>query len=240
MITGCATLKKADRALPAVGGKGRNEISVTEVLHNNLTKESFFIQKAEIEVSSDEVNEKFLASIKFAVPDTYNVSIRTRTGIEVARIFLTNDTLLANDRLNRVVYYGKPDLLGRKYGINSDAIPVIFGDYVNTTGDTIVKCIENQSDIKGSIHGLRIQYIFNCKVNKIAKSIQEGSVGKATNEIEYEDYAEIGNIVAPMLIKIKQINSKSGITIRMGKIERPWRGSVKFVPGSRYELIELK
>jgi hypothetical protein len=239
-LTGCAALKKGNRTLPVVAGKGRNEISVKDVLNNNLTRENFFIQKAEIEVKSDEINEKFLASIKFAVPDTYNISLRTRTGIEVARIFLTKDTILANDRLNRVVYYGKPDLLGRRYGINSDAIPVLFGDYINTSVDTIAKCSENQSDISGSIHGLRIHYVINCKVNKIEKSVQEGSIGKAANEIEYDDFTEIGNIVAPMLIEIKQINSKTGITIRMGKIERPWAGSVKFVPGSRYDLIELK
>jgi hypothetical protein len=240
LLTGCAVFRKSERSGKSARGMSRNEVSAADLLKNNLTSRNFFIQKAEIEISSEELREKFLASIRFAFPDTFNISVRTRTGIELARIFLTRDTVLANDRLNRVLYYGKPGILGRKYGISSDAIPVIFGDYVNGGNDTIIKCNEDKAGINGIVHGLRIHYDVDCKVMKVQRSVQQGNVWNSGNEIIYSDFMEIGDIVVPMLIRINKLNSKSSIEVKMGKIERPWTGSVRFVPGNRYDQIELK
>ena len=40
-----------------------------------------------------------MATIKYELPDKYLISIRSKAGIEAARIFITKDTVLINDRI---------------------------------------------------------------------------------------------------------------------------------------------
>ena len=98
--------------------------------NQNLTKRNFFIQKAEIEILSEEENQKLIASIKFIYPDQYLISLKSKTGIEAARIFITDDTVLINDRINRKLYFGKPAQLKNKYGISPAVLPVVLGDFI--------------------------------------------------------------------------------------------------------------
>jgi hypothetical protein len=237
-LSGCASFKKAQKTGEVV--KDRNSFTEAGIIANNLTGKGFFIQKALVQISSKDVNEKFLASIKFAMPDTFNISIRSRTGLEVARIFLTQDTVLVNDRLQRILYYGKPSALARKFGFNFDAIPLIFGDYISSGNKAVMNCINGESEISAVIHGLKIKYSIDCRRMKNSRIVQEGSFGKSLSEMEFDDYRKTDDISFPSLIKIKDTKTNSGISIKIDNVERPWIGNMRFVPGNRYDLIELR
>ena len=60
------------------------------------------------------------------MPDKFLISIKSHTGIEVARIFLTGDSIMINDRINKKLYYGSTSYLKNKYGLTTAVFPVIW------------------------------------------------------------------------------------------------------------------
>ena len=240
-MTGCSAARKATRTDTGIFGKS-DEITNEEVLGNNLTSGSFYIRKAEISIQSDGEDQKFVATIKFNTPGDYLISLRTRTGIEAARIFVTNDTLLANDRINRILYYGKPDVLSIRYGIPFEILPVLFGDYITGIGgdNETENCIDGNLVKTDFIKGLKLSYIIDCNRGKIIKAERESGIGQRTNEMEFGEFVRYGEIEVPSQIKITDIRSKTVIQVGLDKIERPWDGTIEFIPGNSYDLIELR
>jgi hypothetical protein len=240
IFSSCSVFRKAEKS--SVGGISADKTAIsTEMLKSqNLTGSSFFIPKAEVEISSDDLKEKFIASIKYVPPGSYLISLRSRTGIEAARIFATPDTLLINDRFNRKLYYGEPEYLGLKFGIPLEALPVIFGDYIAGMNDVTGNCIGGKMNIESELKGLKLEYTVDCKKGKIVNAFQEGSLGNAVNEIQYDDFDREGDIFIPSMVRIRNTKLNAELIIRFGKIERPWDGSIDFIPGNRYDLKELR
>lgn len=240
-LLGCSGIKRAGRSAADISGGG--DFTSDEILKSrNLTNNNFFIQKAEVEISTEEISGKFIASIKFVVPDQFLISIRSRTGIEVARMFLSDDTVLINDRINRKLYHGDPEFVNIKYGIPVDIMPILLGDYVsgNEQDSKPEKCSGGLTKLGSTVKGLKVNYTVDCRKAKIVKAEQEGSMSNIISEIEYDDFERIGNIIMPAFIKIRHMRTMSNLILRIGKIESPWVGSIDFIPGSRYELIELR
>lgn len=241
LLTGCSASRKATRTDNVVFGK--NDIITKEaVLGNNLTSGNFYIRKAEISIQSEGLDQKFVATIRFTLPGEYLISLRSRTGIEAARIYVTNDTILANDRINRILYYGKPDVLSVRYGIPYEILPVLFGDYITgmVGGNETEKCTDGNLIKNDFIKGLKLNYIIDCKRGKIIRAEREGGIGKLINEMEFSEFVKYGGIEVPSQIKITDSRSNSVIQIELDKIERPWDGTIEFIPGNSYDLIELR
>jgi hypothetical protein len=235
-------IKKGYKSNDVISGRIESNSLMEGLEKQNLTNNSFFIQKAQIEVSSDEVNQKFNGSIKFVTPGKYLISLKSKAGIEAARIFLSDDTILINDRINRKLYYGKPEVLNRKYGISSSLIPIVLGDYVkdNKSNNENIPCSEGKLDLESFVNGLKISYTVDCKKAKIILAQQKGSLNNVVTEINYGDFIKTGDILTPAKIHIKYIKSMVNIDIRIEKIESPWNGNIEFIPGNKYELIELR
>jgi hypothetical protein len=64
-------------------------------------------------------------------------------------------------------------------------------------------------------------------------------MGGTSQNIKYENFVTTGDIFIPRVIETEDSKSGTAIKIRIVKIERPWSGKIKFVPGKGYELIEL-
>ena len=58
------------------------------------------------------------------------ITVRSRTGIEAGRAFITSDTLIIKDRFNKKLLVGKPETLAKKYGIDPSFLFTILGDIV--------------------------------------------------------------------------------------------------------------
>lgn len=211
------------------------------VKSQNITNEGFFIQKAEIEVITQDVKEKFISSIKFEKPDKYLISIKSRTGIEGARIYISEDSIMINDRINKKVYFGTSLYVKRNYGLNQSVLPLIFGDIVvdKSCVESREKCLENKLNLQCSVKGVRLDYNIDCKKRKIALVYQmENDVQKGI-KIVYERFFNVGNIIIPARVEFKDSETKIDIKIKILKVVSPWNGSVKFIPGKGYELKEL-
>jgi hypothetical protein len=241
MISSCSGVRRASRSDVHRPGEKAGSVSTNDVVSQNLTATGFFIPKAEVEISSDDGNMRFLASVRFDPEGKYLISLRSRSGIEAARIYIDKDTILGNDRINRVLYYGKPGILSRLYGIPFDVLPVVFGDIVgDNTNETVNRCNGGIFRTEQVVKGTRMSYRIDCGRRKIVSAKSEGSLMKSESEIEFGNFFETGGITVPSNVRINHLRSETVITIKIDNIEKPWSGSVELIPGARYKKIELK
>ena len=241
LISGCSAFRIASNK----NNLSTINLSADEILksikNKNLTSGSFYIRKAEFKILSEEGTESGLGSVKFEFPDKFLISIKSVGGVEAARIFVTKDTVLINDRINRKLYYGSSKYLKTKYGITADIFPLVIGDYLNENvirGNEIL-CEDGKFHIRGEVKGIGIKYVIDCKSGKSILAVPEKNSNEVELEIRYDNFLDEGDIITPGRIKITDSYSKTTIEIRIHNIESPWEGSVEFIPGNRYELIKL-
>ena len=239
ILTGCSVFRPTLYQNVAVAGKESNIYIMQELENKNITSNNFFIQKAKIEILSEGTAENFLASIKYLKPDTFLISLRSKTGIEAARIFLTKDTILINDRINRILRYGNSATIERNYGITSEILPVILGDYVKSVEIRDIKtdCVDGTAVVKSNFNGARLIFNIDCKEGKAVSVLREGSIEKFATAINFKKFIKIHNVVYPSRIKLKY--SGLEVNIEIEKVESPWIGDIDFIPGKNYEVVEL-
>jgi hypothetical protein len=241
-VSGCSVIKDRN----TINYKAQDNLSTSDFLKSvkdqNLTRTGFYIQKAQVKINGQDKKEILLGSLKFEYPDKYLISIKTRTGIEIARIFISDDTILINDRINRKHYYGSGKYLGNKYGITNEGLPLIIGDYIddNISEYRQEKCMNGKLNISGIVNGNRIKYSFDCGKRKSISAVSGNSLNEGGIEIRYNEFFEEEGVITPGKIEIKDSQGRTTIEIRIEKIEAPWIGSIEFIPGSKYETIQLK
>lgn len=238
---GCSLTRKAGNITAPASLLNESGNILDNVERQNLSSAGFFIQKAEVELNNQSGKQKFLASIKFEYPDRYLISVKSRTGIEGARIFITKDSLIVNDRINKKMYFGSTGYLKRKLGLNQSLLPLIFGDMVteNNQRDLKQKCSEGKLGFTCVLSGVTLIYNIDCKRNKSSLVTLKSSYLQQDVNIRSEGSLKTGNILVPRNIEVEDLNTNTIIRIRFIKVENPWNGELKFIPGKGYELIEL-
>jgi Domain of unknown function (DUF4292) len=238
---GCSVTRNIEKGALENSNKVLSLSIAESVKFQNLTDTSFFIQKAEIEVINQDGKEKFISTIKYEKPDKYLISIKSRTGIEGARIFISKDSILINDRINKKIYFANSFYLKRKYGLPLSCFPLIFGDIVlEKNCDTgQIRCSEDKMNIDCLVNGLRLRYDIDCKKRKVILVNQMDNFVQDGIKIRYESFFKLGNMFFPGIVELEDTQYNTTIKIKFSKIEFPWNGNVKFVPGKGYELIEL-
>lgn len=222
-----------------------NEISSENVLESvknqNVTSSNIFIQKAEIELLNENGKQKLIGNIKFEYPDKYLISIKSRTGIEGVRIYITKDSIFVNDRINKKMYFGNSFYFNRKYGLNQSFLPLIFGDIVidKSCNESKYKCSGDQLEINCVVKGVTLNYNIDCKRGKTIFVSQVNNSGSEGIKMKYESFLNLGNILIPGKIEIENSQYDMTIRIKIVKVEYPWNGNIKFIPGKGYEIIEL-
>lgn len=215
---------------------------LSEVKKNNLTSFSFFIQKAEVEIVNQGEKQKFIASLKYRNPDSFLISLRSTTGIEAARIFLSKDTVLINDRINKTFYFGSYEETRKKYGFSWKLLPLLFGDVIaNTKSESsLYYCEKGISTIETFIDEFKISYIIDCKRMKSISVSVTRDIDTKPVYIQYEDYNNLANVIFTKKASIADLNNFDIINIKFSKLEIPWEGTIKFVTGNNYEQKEIK
>jgi len=208
------------------------------VVKQNITRHNFFISKARVEVVSDNGRDNFLATVKFLYPDTFLISFRSKTGIEAARVYITNDTILINDRINRKLLFGRPGTAGRKYGITPGILPVLLGDFISTNGNNLNnECVNGVAIVNTTIAGNKLSYIINCADAKVISVSRESSNNSSYSVIKFGKFIRESELYMPSNLSFDYPEMKVNIII--DKIEYPWNGNIEFIHGNNYELVEL-
>jgi hypothetical protein len=237
-IYGCSAVKKVEKS--GITAETSNNVSLTDLKESNISNSDFFITKAEIEVLSNDEKQKFLASLKFKNTGIYLISLKNNAGIEGARIFISQDTILINDRINKKLYYGSPGYVRSKYGISTNALPIIMGDFINRKESQIteLECNNNKSEISGTTEEKEIKYVIDCNERKITETKmfheKEGIV------LLFSKFMNINNKHYPQSIVIKDSKQETEINIKILKIEFKPIEKIEFIPGKDYEKIGLK
>lgn len=237
-ISGCSAVKKEEKT--RILDDADKVLSLNELKKANLTNNDFNIIKAEIEVINKGEKQKFIAGLKYKTPGTYMISLKSRTGIEGARIFISQDTILVNDRLNKKLYYGSPAFLKQKYGVSTDVLPVITGDFIEEIdqGNNVISCTKNRSLITQIIKKKEFNYTIDCREQKVIET-------RINNETEgfillFGKFSDFNGKHFPQSIRIEDNNNDNSINIYIEKIEFNLIEKIEFIPGKGYEKIELK
>lgn len=241
VIQGCSVTRKRQNTSSWNTNILLSENVLESVKYQNITNQGFFIQKAEIELITESGSENFIGSIKYGKSGKYLISLKSRTGIEGARIYITEDSMLVNDRIDKKLYYGSSFYLRRKYGLDQSFLPLIFGDIILDQKCEVepLKCSENFSKLDCEVNGVIVNYTIDCKKRKIVSADQISDFVRQGVKINYESFLNLGSILLPRKIEIESTQYNLIMKIRVIKVEYPWTGNIQFVPGKGYEVIEL-
>jgi hypothetical protein len=217
-------------------------LTETQIEENNLSNRSFTIQKAEIELDNNGTLVYLIANMRYSREGKYLISIRSKSGIEVGRVFITNDTILANDRVNKKLYYGSAGNLENKYGISFGSIPVILGDLmiIKKRKNEHIECKNGEAKFSESTNGRIIDYTVNCNRKKITLARLNGTSGGANLEIRFGNFVSREDVTYPGTIEISENESQPKIRIEIKKVELDNVEELRFIPGANYEEVMIK
>ena len=239
IIAGCSVTRR-NTAVVYQEGSGKF-ISTDRIIALNVTNYDFNILKAEIEIKNEIESRKMIGNLKYKKPGTYLISLRSQAGIEAARIYVSMDTILINDRLNKKLYYGSPEHLLNKYGISTSILPVIVGDYISEEADNIqIKCTNNQASIRQITGDKEILYNISCGKRKVTDIISTDPLSGKGISIKFDKFEESENILMARKIKIADSAGETSISINIMKVEPGRESEITFIPGKNYEKVLLR
>jgi hypothetical protein len=236
----CAVTKKESRSRTEIVEEDKDSL-LFNLFKRNLSIEDFNILKLEIEFNYQNKKQLFLASVKFNKPDKFLISVRSKSGIEALRIYISRDTILVNDRINRRLYRGSPDYLKIKYGFTSSLIPVIFGDFLGdiNSGNQKADCINGNVVVDYIIDGIKIKSEINCEYKKIISTSITASYENKDIVINFTDFVKFDKVLLPREILMKGLDEYGLIRMKIKSVEYPWTGEIEFVPGNKYKIMNL-
>jgi hypothetical protein len=232
--------------------KGLNEVKTGDVekdkgksvsvlaKERNLFHNSFYIKSMEVDIKMGKDDEKLLASLRFEKPDKYLISLRSRSGIEISRIFIDRDSGYIVDRIKRKVYKGSVKNIEKKYGVPLNILPVLLGDFCGSCGleyesvnkDKLVLC-------KCSIDKISLRYEIDHGIGKVKAVSLENGFGAPFFSADFDKFKRESEAVFPTRINWIDLERNVNIEINIQKIEYPWNDKIEFSFGNRYEVIEL-
>jgi len=243
LLVSCSTARRSTRI--TTDSLAAAETIIGNAIGNNISNHGFNIGRADIFYNIDGVSGRFIAGIKFRKPDTLLITLRHTTGVEIGRIYMNNDTLLVNDRINRRIMYGDPVYLADRYGIERKVLMTALGDLVindpgNLRNNTGQKCQKGLMRIDDRFEGGSIIYGIDCEKMKLATAIVLRGARNERIDISYSNYIRKGNHLIPGRIEAEDLNNKAKIRMEIKSIEIPWEGRIEFVPGNKYKPMILR
>jgi hypothetical protein len=162
-------------------------------------------------------------------------------GIEVARILLTSDTILVNDRLNRTLYFGSNENIKRNFGFDLMLFPVLLGDLmIGSQALQGVNCNDASAVFREFGRNYVINYFIDCATRKTKKATVETGFMNENIAIEFDDFAEDGKMIFPRHIRINNFANFALLEMKIDRVEFSANSNIEFIPGRNFERVELK
>jgi hypothetical protein len=242
ILTGCSVTKIRSDKVSFLSSDATEEKVIENLKKQNISSGGFYLSKVELKLFNQEGTEKFIGSVKYDSSGKFLISLKSLAGIEIARIMLTNDSVLMNDRINKKLYQGSSKYLMKKYGVYAAVIPLIFGDYIDEEHEDKVlgSCSEGKLELDGSVNGIKVKYVIDCKRAKIQKTYFGSSINKESIEITFSDFIGFEKGLVPGRISINDKGRNMKMEIGIKKIVSSWKGNSEFIPGKQYEIIQLQ
>lgn len=237
LLTGCSVTKtsKTGSVRPVSG------IAIEEVRKRNLSETDFNIQKAEVEATIKGNKIKFIASIKYKVPEQWLISLKSSTGIEAARVFITSDTVLINDKFHKKLYFGNSRTVTEKYGIPLAGLSVLLGDLIENekVKENSEQCRKGIYELTIEFQEIEIRYIIGCREHKVLQAtISDGNSDEV--KIVFSKMKAVYQRTYPEEIHIRESKNDLGLNIKIRRINFDKIEKLNFIPGKGYEQILIK
>jgi hypothetical protein len=238
LISACTILRKEVQKTEIK--EHETTLSLELVKKLNITNDDFYIEKIEIEVLNGKQKVKLLGSMKYEKEGRYLISIKSKSGIEAVRLYLTKDTVLINDRIRKKLYCGSTQDLSDKYGISSGMLPLIAGDYIDESGNISVKCDSGKCPAEVTVEGRKVKYVIDYETRKpiLARFINSSTTEEIV--ILFDKFIKINDAKIPKAIQIEDFNKETQVNIYIKKIANKNEDRIRFVPGNNYEKILIK
>jgi hypothetical protein len=239
IIAGCSVKRKA---LPTVPGSNfTGTLKVSDVTKLNFTAQSFFIQRADLNIVGNNESQSVTLTIKFAQPDSFLISVRAFLGIEVARILLTNDTVFINDRFNQTLYFGSNKNLITKYGFDLMFFPVLLGDLITAQQTfTGTNCSDGTTVLREFKQNYIINYFIDCGAKKCKEVTVENELMRDYISIKFDEFSNDGNMIFPRHIRINNFANFAILEMNIDRVEFGAGSGIEFIPGRNFDKIEIK
>jgi hypothetical protein len=238
LAAGCSPLRKQQKS-PSYADS--SELNISRVLNHNLSISCFNITKGKVRYNDDKTSEEAFFNLKYSPDFKFLVSLRSRAGIEGARIYFDKDTILANDRINHKFYVGSSRYFLIKYGIDKEILPLIFGDLKTLLPvDENINCKNNECLIVQERDQRKLIYFFDCKIEKLVKVQIYNELSEKGVEIQFSEFITIDGKIFPGQIKIIETQSGGIVEISLEKIDYNCSENFGITEGSGYERIEIK
>ena len=239
LISSCAGTRQLNSSAENADGKDASLV-LERTLDRNLTKGGFFIHKGRISTSGESGRIGLFFTMKFIPPSKYLISIRSKTGMEAFRIYISNDTVLINDRLNKSVLYGNISDFEKIAGLPAALLKVSLGDLfaLDFKLSPEEKCIDNEIKLNEYFMGLMVKSTIDCKTEKVKSVLLTTGVPDEFITIEYKK-ARDDIFRLPRKVEINDFRRKIRITLSLDKYTSPWIGEIEFIPGSGYTVKPL-
>jgi hypothetical protein len=241
-VESCSIVKDQQQ-LAGIGTNGNSSGDLLEKTEEkNLTKNSLFIKNLSIEITNDVEKSTLKGSIRFEKNNRYLLTLRTETGIEVSRIFVSEDTVIMQDKIGRKIYYVSDEYLKNKFGIQRNMLPVVFGDYLGEKyfERNIISEKDGVTTVSLDKTGTKLKYEIDNKISKVV----ELTIGIKNEDsflrILYKYKSKGINNKIPETVTIIGAKESFIIEMKFKKIEIPWDGNIIFRPEGRYKRIDLK
>jgi hypothetical protein len=241
LLISCSVFKTRKTDLLEESIRSTEKGKLNYVIDKNISFNNFFISNAKIQVIENEGVNEFLINVKHVFPEKYLISIRNKMGFEIVRIFVSSDTLLVNDRINRAVLYGGINKFEKKYGVKAFLIPVLFGDLIinKESFKSQEDCDKGLITIDLEIDQLMLKYVIDCEKSKVTDAFIKNVTNNNEYQIKYSGFIKEENYLFPQKIQINYKNKEMKLIIVIKKIEFSWNGNIDFVPGNKYEFIPI-
>jgi hypothetical protein len=241
MAEGCSVLRKSRTVEEANNGNYTADL-VGMTVENNISGKNFDISKATLVISQNGETQKLLIGVRHKVPDTTLLIIRSRMGVEAARIFLTNDTVLINDRLNKKLIVGKPEEIKARYGFDTGMLYMVLGDLLKDKNreTEAVKCNNGTIKKEFSVGQREVEYNIDCNRKKVMDTEIREDIRNGGISIKFEKFMKLNGITIPQKIELIDEDLASDIKISIEKVMVDWAGEIDFIPGKGYVVNKLR
>jgi hypothetical protein len=219
-----------------------SDVNIIEnVRSNNICEENFFIEKGEITINRGNDAERFLFTVKYNKPGIWLISIRNFAGLEGARIYLSGDTVLINDRIGKRVLFGKAVDLEKLTGFSSLLINSLFGDLILPESREKPEIVQNNNKyaIIQNIQGKSWKSVIDMNKGKVAFFSLQSSGGKEILKIKYSKFSRAGRHI-PRAIELNETSENLIASIRLKRMQIPWTGDIEFISGKGYSKERIK
>ena len=89
------------------------------------------------------------------------------------------------------------------------------------------------------LNGVILNYEIDCNKRKVITVCTVDNFDKNVIKLRFGSFFRVGSNLMPKIIEFESSEFNSVVKIKVRKVELPWNGSIKFIPGKGYELIEL-